>query len=118
MLDANQTQSRKDFPRRKLASRVVPTTATIILECPKGRATKVEALVVCNVTNAQATIRIHHVTPVESTATSNAILYDLVVRPNSTTTIELPMYLVDGDRIVAQAGTASALCILLYGYDG
>lgn len=118
MLDLNQTQSRKDFPRRKLASRLVPTSATTILECPKGRATSLEAIVICNVSSAQATIRIHHVAPVESTSTSNAIVYDMVIRPNSMTSIELPIYLVDGDRIVALAGTASAICVSAFGFDG
>lgn len=118
MLDTNQSRSRKEFPRRKLASRLLPTTIQPLYHCPAGMSSVVEAIVLCNVTTSQSTVRIHHVTPIEATGSSNAIMFDIIVRPNSTTTVELPMYCVDGDRIMASSSVASSVCVTLYGYEG
>lgn len=110
-------KSRSEKPRRKLASRALIASNSIILECPIDRSLRVDAIVVCNIASTQVTFRLWHTLPVESATQATALFYDMIVRPNSTLILELPMHMNSGDRIIAYASAASSLGISLFGED-
>ena len=109
--------NRSDRPSRRLASRLLPAANLTVYECPQGRTCSVQCITVANVTGASANLRLFHVIPTESAGTANAIAYDVAVANGTVTAFELPITLTAGDKLVAYASIASALCVVCYGSE-
>ena len=114
---ANLSETRTDRPRRKLAARALTTANMNVWECPINRSARVDAVLVCNIATAQVNFRLWHVTPTEVAQQATALFYDLVLRPNSTTVLEVPIYMNSGDRLVGYASASSSLGISVFGED-
>ena len=100
----------------KLVSRLLPSTAnTVLYTCPSLATVSISSLSLCNVTTSVVTVRVFHATATEVAGTSTAIVFDLFIRPNSTTILEIGMKLKQGEQLVAQCSTASAMCVVVYG---
>lgn len=111
------TIARTSRPERRLAARQGSTTTSILYECPSDRSAAIETIVVCNTTGSAVTVRIHHTIPRETAGVGNAIAYGLSCAANTTTAVEIPLYLGPGDRIEFYASTGSAATFIVYGRE-
>lgn len=108
----NSLQTRQS---RRIAAVLARTTASVIYEVPVGKIARVTNITICNTSTSRMTIRLHHVGPGESAAASNALFYDLEMAGNTTITDDSIRSLVPGDRLFAQASSASSVAFLVYG---
>lgn len=112
-----QPRDARSSQRRKLASRLAKATASVAYEVPANKSARIDTMFFCSVHTGSATLRVHHLRPDESAATSNAIYYDLSLSAKSTTTVTTPIYMSAGDRILILAGTSDHICVTLYGEE-
>ena len=110
-------RSWRSYPRRKLASAVMKTTAHQIYEVPNGASVVIECFFVTSVTSNNTDFRLHHCRAGEAPATSNALFYDTTTNGKVTTRYEGPIYLVSGDRIWVSAANSDRVAITLYGVE-
>jgi hypothetical protein len=108
---------RSSRPSRRLAARLLPVANLTVYECPQSRTCSVACVTVANVTASSASLRMFHVIPGEKAGTSNALAYDMPIPAGTMTAFEIGITLTTGDRLVAYASTASALCVMLYGSE-
>ena len=108
---------RQDRLRRKLSARALVTTNLIVYQCPADRLVRVDSIIVCNVSSSQVNFRLWHTNPSESPGQPTALFYDMIVRPNSTMTLEVPIYMTSGDKLVGYASVASSLGISVFGEE-
>lgn len=102
---------------RRIAASLARATASSIYEVPQGKSVRISSVSICNTGSARLTVRLHHVLPGESAALSNAIFYDLEVAGYSTVIDYTVRTMNSGERIFAQASTASVASFIVYG-DG
>ena len=103
-------------PRRFCA--VIPKTSSApIYTCPAGKRAQIMLISVCNLTASAATVRLHHVVPSETAATSNAWYYDLSIARTTLIVDSDARYLEQGDSLWASQATADALAITVYGME-
>jgi len=102
-------------PSRRIAAGLAKTTASSIYEVPQGRSGRVSSVSICNTGASRVTVRLHHVLPGESAALSNAIFYDLELAGYSTVIDYTARSMNSGERIFAQASTASVVAFMVYG---
>lgn len=110
-------RSYRSYPRRKLASAVMKTTAHQIYEVPNGASVVIECLFLTSITSNNTDFRLFHCRAGEAPATSNAVFYDTSSTGKTTTRFEGPIYLVSGDRIWASAANADRVAVTLYGIE-
>jgi len=112
----NQFSRYEGSPRRLCA--VIPKTAySPIYTCPAGKRAQIMLISVCNLTSSAATIRLHHVVPSETAATSNAWYYDLSIARTTLIVDSDARYLEQGDSLWASQATADHLAISVYGME-
>jgi len=112
-----QPLSFRTYARRKLGSRLIRTTAVTLYEVPANKVAKIDTLVICSVHSGSATLRVHHLRPDETVATSNALYYDLSVAAKTTTVLTTPIYMTAGDELIIIGGTADHICVTIYGEE-
>lgn len=110
-------RSWRSYPRRKLASAVMKTTAHQIYEVPNGASVVIECLFITSITSNNTDFRLHHCRAGESPSTANALFYDTTSTGKATTRYDGPIYLVSGDRIWASAASADRMTVTLYGVE-
>lgn len=103
--------------RRRLASRMPSTTATVIYEVPQGMSARIVKMFLCMTQTGSTTLQLHHVRPGETAGITNALYYDLSLAAKTTTVVDETLYLSGGDKIVAAASAASHICVTLYGEE-
>lgn len=108
---------RQDRLRRKLAARLLGASGVTIYRCPKERSAVIEALTLCNTSGSQVTASVWHVCTGEDADDSTVIFSDVVLRANSTTILEIPLYVNDGDAVIALASTASVVGLSAFGFE-
>jgi hypothetical protein len=108
---------RQSATSRKLASRLALVGNTVVFECPASRSIVVSSLVVANTSTSRISFRLFHLLPTESAATSNALLYDVVLEANSSLFLDSRLNLNAGDKVVAYASTTNVVAVTLYGEE-
>lgn len=105
----------------RIARRIVATTAkataSVIYEIPRDRSLRVTNLTICNTSTSRVTIRLHHVGAGESANIANALFYDLEMQGNTTISDDALRFFNAGDKIFAQASTASVVAFIVYGEE-
>lgn len=76
---------------------------------------KVSEILLCNTTDAAATITVHAVPPAGTPGAANAILSALIVAPRGTVAVALNLFLTTGGVIAAAQGTATAITMTISG---
>lgn len=94
----------------------IGTTDTDVYVCPATTEASVHGLVFGNVTGSAVTLTIK--VYIQSTATTTTVASGISVAANSTYTWPKPVDLNAGDKIIASAGTGSALVCLYSSYEG
>ena len=92
------------------------TTDTDVYVCPATTEASVHGLVFGNVTGSAVTLTIK--VYIQSTGTTTTVASGISVTANSTYTWPKPVDLNAGDKIIASAGTGSALVCLYSSYEG
>lgn len=102
---------------RKLASRLALASNTVIFECPANRSISLPTIVIANTHTSRVSVRLFHLLPNETAGTSNALLYDVMLDPNTSFFIDSRLCVNAGDRIVAYASTTNVLAVTIYGEE-
>jgi len=103
--------------QRRLACRRGTTTTSTLYECPAGNQSTVYSVWIANTTASAVTIRLHHLIPRESAAEENALFYGLSCAANTTTVVEVPIYLGPGEKLAAYASSSTAATFTVYGSE-
>lgn len=69
---------------------------------------------IANTSSDRRRVRLNHVTRAEAGATSNALLHDVAIAPNSTLVIDVAIMLEMGDELVGRAD-GSGVTVTVYG---
>jgi len=109
--------SRYEGSPRRLCAVLPKTTSSPIYICPAGKRAQIMLVSVCNLTATAATVRLHHVVPSETAATSNAWYYDLSIARTTLIVYSDARYLEQGYALWASQATADALAISVYGME-
>jgi hypothetical protein len=113
-VNANPRSSRT---QRRLACRRGTTTTSTLYECPAGYAATVASVWIANTTGSAITVRIHHLIPRETAAEENALFYGLSCAANTTTIVEVPIYLGSGEKLSIYASSSTAGTFTVYGTE-
>lgn len=111
------TFSRLEGSPRRLCAVIPKTTYSPIYTCPAGKRAQIMLISACNLTSSGATIRLHHVVPHETAATSNAWYYDLSIARTTLIVDSDARYLEQGDALWASQATADHIAISIYGME-
>ena len=111
------TFSRLEGSPRRLCAVIPKTTSAPIYICPAGKRAQIMLISACNLTSSPATIRLHHVVPSETAATSNAWYYDLSIARTTLIVDSDARYLEQGDALWASQATADHIAISIYGME-
>lgn len=77
----------------------------------------VTSVVICNTDTSNRDVDLRHVPADEDASDDHAIFHLLVVRANTTQTLEVPIYLQVGDALQAYASTADVVAVHAYALD-
>lgn len=103
--------------RRKLASRTTKSTSLTLYQCPAGRSCMIQTIQIANVHSGNTSIRMYHVTPMETEGIGNALIYDLSLSSGTVSIDDSIKYLTAGDRIIVKGSSDDHLCVTLYGQE-
>lgn len=84
---------------------------------PSATQTVVSTLMIANTTTSSATCRVFVRIAGAAAATSNAIMYDVSIDPNTVTALTLGLTLNATDVITVRTGTANALTFTAFGSE-
>jgi len=108
---------RIEQPRRKLASKTAKSASLTLYECPSGKSCMIEAIFITNVHSGNTTIRVHHVTAMETEGIGNALIYDVTLASGTVTIDDAVKYMTAGDRIIIKGSSDDHVCVTLYGQE-
>ena len=91
------------------------TTQQTLVSCKNNSRATIDMIVVSNTGGSTTTYDIYQVPKNDSASTGNAIGYQVSIGSKRFVIIEGPMYLIEGDRLIVQAGSAASLTITAYG---
>lgn len=91
------------------------TTNADLYTVPASTSAIVSTLTISNTTSSTATARVFIRVAGATAATSNAIIYDANILPNSVATFTLGITLATTDVITVRTGTANALTFQAFG---
>lgn len=102
---------------RRIVAATAKSTASVIYEIPRDRSLRVTNVTICNTSSSRVTIRLHHLAAGETANVANALFYDLEMQGNTTISDDALRYFNAGDKIFAQASTASVVAFIVYGEE-
>jgi hypothetical protein len=102
---------------RRVAAVTAKASASVIYEVPPTRGLMVTNITICNTSSSRVTIRLHHVGAGETANVGNALFYDLEMQGNTTISDDAIRFLMNGEKVFAQASTASVVSFLIYGEE-
>lgn len=110
--------SQRPFVRKILYQGTPATSDELLYTSPNlpGARTEVAQIVVTNTSSSTATVRLHLVKKGGTSATTNAVLYDLSCSAKGTTVYQdIRLVLEEGDMLRGLNGTSGAVCLTISG---
>jgi hypothetical protein len=102
---------------RRIVATTAKATASAVYEIPRDRSLRMTNITICNTSSSRVTIRLHHVGAGETANVGNALFYDLEMQGNTTISDDSLRFFNAGDKIFAQASTASVVSFIVYGEE-
>ena len=102
---------------RRIVAATAKSAASVIYEIPRDRSLRVTNVTICNTSSSRVAIRLHHLAAGETANVANALFYDLEMQGNTTISDDALRFFNAGDKIFAQASTASVVAFIVYGEE-
>jgi len=101
--------------KTKFATGHLGITTQVVFSCFQNQQIRVDKIWVNNSSGSNRTFNLHHVSKGETAEASNSMIYEAIIRSNTSAYFDGPFYFEPGDSLQANCSAASAVNVFVYG---